>query len=301
MISLFVGENSFEVERALSARRAHFAGEVAVIDSETIAETDLPNILMGTTLFSSERLVIIRQLSQNKSLWTALVDWLPRISADTEVVFVETKPDKRTKTYKDLVKVATVQEFPAWSDRDSGRAEQWLAAEATSRGVSLDTKSVRHLMARVGVDQWRLSSELDKLSAIDQITPERIDEIVEPTPTENVFLLFSTALDGNHRQVQSMLATLRLNEDPYMVFGLLSGQVIQLAALTVSSAPPADVAKAIGAHPFALSKLAPYARRLSAPRAKQLVGLFADTDREIKSTGVDPWIAIERTLQQVAV
>ncbi|MFZ1361277.1 MAG: DNA polymerase III subunit delta [Candidatus Saccharimonadales bacterium] len=299
MIALFVGENSFEIERAVAMRCEQHDGAAEIIDGEALTTADLPDVLTGATLFSTSRLVIIRHLSLNNAAWSALDDWLPRIDPESEVIFVETKPDKRTKTYKRLVGHADVKEFPAWTVRDSGAAERWTVQEAARLGYELDAKSARHLVARVGVDQWRLASELDKLAVIETVTPMVIDQVVEATPSENVFLLFSTALDGNRAKIAELIAALRLSEDPYMVFGLLSGQALQLAVLVSTDAPSGEVARAIGVHPFALSKLSPYARNLSTKQAKKIVTAFADTDASMKTTAVDPWLHIERVLQSI--
>lgn len=296
MISLFIGENSFEVTRSLEKVIAEFNGDIERIDGAQIEMRQLPDLLMGATLFSAKRLVIIKDLSSNKSVWNDLIDWLPRVGEDVHVVFVDSKPDKRTKTYKELVKAADVSEFPAWTDRDIYKAEQWVDDEARRRKLVIDKKSVQLLVARVGVDQWQLSHALEKLAVFDVISAQLIEEIIEANPSENVFNLFDAALKGKAEQVSDMLRTLRLTEDPYMVFGLLSSQAFQLAALAVSDKPSGDVAKDIGAHPFALQKLSPHANRIGKQGAKKIVSAFADADAALKSSATDPWLLIERAL-----
>ena len=134
MITLLVGENSFEVQQALRAIVHTFDGVVEKIDGSELDLKQLPDLLMGGTLFADKRLVVIKQLSDNKAIWPVLGDWLPRISDDIHLVLVDSKLDKRTKSYKDLQKVAVMTEYPAWSDRDISKAEQWVAGEAKSIG-----------------------------------------------------------------------------------------------------------------------------------------------------------------------
>ena len=300
MISVFVGENSFEIAQAVSRRVAECAGDSQQVDGETIESADLPNLLMGMTLFASQRLVVIHNVSQNKTTWSALADWLPRVSDDADIIFVEPKPDKRTKTYKDLQKIADIIEYPAWTDRDTHRAEQWAIDQALSRHVKLDKKSAQTLVARVGVDQWQLYHNIEKLAVFDDITPAIIEQSVDARPQENVFHLFDAALRGDRGRVGDMLRTLRQTDDPYMVFGLLSSQGIQLAALTVTDKPSGEVARDIGAHPFALSKLVPHARTIGTSNARRIVAVFADADTAIKTTATDPWLEIECALLTVA-
>ena len=262
MIQLLTGENSFEIERALQRTIAEFNGSVERVDGSELELARVPDLLMGGTLFADKRLVIIKNLSDNTSIWAALPEWLPRIADEISVVLVESKPDKRTKTFKELQKVADIKEYKAWSDRDTFAAEQWAAIEAKARGFTLDKKSAHLLVDRVGVNQWMLSHALDKLAVMDTVSLAIIEEVIEANPVENVFDLLDAALRGNGQKVRDMIKTLELSEDPYRVFGLLTSQVFQLAALSATDKPTADIAKDIGAHPYALGKLAPHAEHL---------------------------------------
>lgn len=296
MITVLTGENSFEVTRALEKIVADFAGVAEKFDGDSLELAQLPDLLLGGTLFATERLVIIRALSENKQLWEVLPDWLERTSGDTHVVLVEPKPDKRTKTYKDLKKYAQVQEYNPWGDRDVMQAEKWVAEEAKRHGLLLDKKLAQQLVARVGMDQWQLFHAIEKLAVLDTVTAETIEQLIEANPTENVFNLLDAALRGDTRKVSGMIRTLRLGQDPYMTFGLLGGQVFQLVALAASDKPSGGVAKDIGAHPYALGKLAPHAKKLGRSGTKKLARIFADADTAMKSTATDPWILIEQAL-----
>lgn len=299
MITVLIGENSFEIERALQARVAAFDGVAEKLDGSSLERRQLPDLLMGGTLFAASRLVVIRNLSENKSLWIDFSDWLDRVSEDVQLVLVEAKLDKRSKTYKDLKKVADVQDYAVWTERDSAKAEQWAAAEAQTQGMVLDRKCAQLLVARVGVDQWGLYHALQKLSVLEVVTPQVIEEVIELSPTESVFNLFEAALRGNGAQVQKMMATLALHEDPYRLFGLLSGQAFQLAALSVADSD-ATVAKDVGAHPFALSKLVPYAKKYGHVGARKVIASFAQADSGMKNSVGEPWLLIERALMKIA-
>ena len=100
MITLLIGENSFEIQRALDDIIADFDGNVEKIEGSELQVSQLPDIFMGGSLFADKRLVVIRNLSENKSVWPVLGDWTDKISDDIHVVLVDAKPDKRTSTYK---------------------------------------------------------------------------------------------------------------------------------------------------------------------------------------------------------
>lgn len=301
MITLIIGENSFENERALSRIIADFDGVAERIDGEVLEQKQFPDLLMGMSLFATQRLVIIKNMSANKTLWNVFEGWIQKVSDDIHLVLVEPKPDKRTKTYKVLQKAAKIVEAKLWGERDVLLAERWVLEEARLQGFALDKKSAHVLVERVGADQWQLFNALQKLSVLDEVNPEIIKEIIEKNPVENVFGLFEAALKGNTIKVRTMLQALEATEDPYRVFGLLSGQAYQLALLAVADLPSASVAADIGAHPFVLQKLAPFSKNLGRVGVKKVINAFAEADKDMKSTATEPWLLIERALLKTAI
>lgn len=300
MITVLVGENTFENERALQAIEASFNSAAEVIDGDELEIKRLPDLLMGATLFASERLVVIRRLSENKPVWNELINWLPRVSPDVHLVLIEEKPDKRTKTYKELQKVATIRESRLWTDRDRGIAEQWAVSEAQRLGFTLDKKSAHMLVERVGIDQWLLFRALEKLAVLGTVTPVVIEQHIDQNPSESVFVLFESALKKDTNRVQQVLSVLETNEDPYRLLALLSAQAVQLGVLSTANKPSADVAKDIGVHPFALSKFSGHAKRLGEEGARQVIAIFAEADAASKTLAIDPWLLIERALLKLA-
>ncbi len=300
MITVLTGNNSFEITRAINQIARSFDGVTEKFEGSNLEVAQLPDLLQGGTLFANERLVIIKDVSENQRIWETLPDWITRVSDDVHLVLVETKPDKRTKTYKDLQKNTEIKTFLAWGDRDTFIAEKWVADEAKRQNITIDKKCIQLLVERVGLDQWLLFHALEKLSILDEVTPDVIGRTIIANPTENVFNLFDCALRGDVKKVHEMIQILERTEDPYRTFGLLSGQVVQLATLVVADKKPSEVATDIGTHPYALGKLAPYAKKFGKKDVQKMTKLFADTDREMKSSAIDPWLLVEKTLTKTA-
>jgi DNA polymerase III delta subunit len=295
MITLLTGDNSFEVREALQAIVEAFDGRAERVDGAGLELRQLPDLLMGGTLFAEKRLVIISDLSSNSSLWQKLPNWLARVSDDVHLVFVEVKPDKRTASYKALKEAARLQEYPAWTDRDQQKAEQWFEARAKAHGINLDKKTVHHVVTRVGVNQWLLANALDTLSLLDEITPEAINRTIIANESENIFELFETALNGNRVALRDTLRTLELQEDPYALFALLSSQAFSLAAVAYAD-DTQNPSKDFAIHPFVASKLIRHAKRLGKPAVTRIMKQFAQTDADMKISKAEPWLLIERLL-----
>lgn len=299
MITLLMGENSFEIERAIAKISSDFDGVVEKFDGEVLSLTQLPDILMGISLFATARTVVIRNLSQNKTIWPVFGDWIDRISDDIHLVLIESKPDRRTVTFKALKEKAVVKEFELWSERDEQKAEKWVSDEAKKLDLSMDKKSIQTLVDRVGVDQWGLSNALEKLSLAGDASVETINDIIDANPNENVFNLFETAVRGDAKEVEKMLRTLELTEDPYRLSALLFSQGFQLAA--VASASKTDnVAKDFAIHPYVVGKLTPLARKLGSRGAAKVINIFAEADDDMKLSRAEPWLLIERALIKIA-
>lgn len=309
MITLLLGENSFEIERELGQLVAAFDGAAEKFDGAELDLRQLPDILMGVSLFAEKRLVIIRRLSENKPVWEALPDMLARMSDDIHLVLVEPTVDKRTKTYKALQKVADIKEYALWAERDRTKAEHWIKEEAGRMGMTLDTTAARELLARSLVmsgkgqpviEQWHIMHSLEKLAVLDKVTVETIRQYIDERPVDSVFSIFETALKGDPAALHELLSTIELREDPFRVFGLLSGQIFQLTTLALGDKPTAEVASAIGMHPFAASKLAPLAKKLSREQVREIVVAFAGADEAMKTSKGETWIVIEQALMKVA-
>ena len=299
MITWLVGDNSFEIREATKALEHAFNGRSERFDGSELTLSQLPDVLMGLTLFAPERLVIIQDISTNTTLWEKLPTWLPRINDDIHVVFIDTKPDKRTTSYKALKSAAELREFPAWTDRDYAKAEQWTMQQAKKEGLTLDKRLISHLVRRVGLDQWQLSSAISTLALLDTVTEQAINDIVPPNPVENIFQLFETALEGKPKQVASMIDTLSLQEDPYALFALLTSQALTLAAVTYAD-DTANPSKDFAIHPFVASKLVRHGKKLGKVRVGKIVESFAKTDADMKRSRAEPWLLIERLLIEIS-
>ena len=300
MITVLVGDDSFAISEHLKTAEGKFAGTAERIDGASLTLRDLPDVLMGSSLFSDQRLVIIRDLSQNSTLWPDLPDWLPRVSDDIHLILVESSVDKRTRTYKVLKEQADVHELKAWTVQDQPKAETWVVAQAKHRGLALDAATIRFFVQRVGPDKWALSQALEVISHLDSpISRAGIESVIEAHPSENIFALLETALSGNTRKVKSMIEVLEVKEDPYALFALLSSQVVQLLALAYAEAGDTPE-KDFGIHPFVASKLKRLADRLGRNQTSRIGGIIAETDAEMKTSRAEPWLLLERALQRIA-
>jgi DNA polymerase III delta subunit len=298
MVTLLSGNNSFEISRRLDEIRAKFAGSPEIFDGETLSVADLPDLLIGISLFASQRLVIIKNASLNKDLWSALGGWVEKVSSDTHLVLVEASPDKRTSAYKAIKKTATCSEFSKWKIYDTQKAEKWLIREATDRHVELNPRLARYIVERVGADQWTLVQAIDKLLLADKIDERSIDNLIDPSPSDNVFELLRLAIIGDNQSLATSLASLKLLAEAHMVFGMIASQAFQLAVI-VNTPHDSAVDSSFGIHPYALSQMTKLASRINPAQLKSILRILAKADLDLKTSSADPWQIIEVSLQKI--
>lgn len=298
MIYLFSGNNSFEIARRVAELASGFPGEVQKVDGSELVPEQLPDLLAGVTLFSSKRLIVVKQASQQKAVWAALGEWLER-GIDNDLVLVETQPDKRTKTYRQLEKQATcVFVRPL----QTAEAVAWLQQAADDLHLELPRTAAARLVEYVGEDQWQLSSELEKLALTGEpITPALVEKVVEPSAQATSFELLDAAFAGNQKRLGSLLRIVARQEDPYMFFGLLSGQLYAMALVQAAhKKSPETIAREAGIHPFVVRKVSVFAHQMSRRKLTQLVERLAELDANIKSRAVDPWTQVYSFLSSLA-
>lgn len=298
MIRLYYGDNDFALKKELKEATDNFDNDFAVekIEAETITPDDLPNILTGMSLFSTNRLIILYDPSSNKAIWDKLADFVEK-GIDAELIIVDPSPDKRTRTFKLLQKQSQAHEFKKLGDVE---AKKWLVDYAKNMNIAISMQLADRIIERVGVDQWKLHFGLQKLSLSQVINEQSINEHLEISPQANVFALIDASLHRSPKKVHELVQVAMINEDPYFFFGLLSSQIFQLVALASTDKKPQEVAIDLGVHPYPLQKLQSLAKQLDREKTRDIAVILADCDDKLKRSGAEPWMLIEQALVKLA-
>ena len=295
MIHLLHGDNEFEKRAALAA----LVGDADVMrrDGEALTLADIQEITIGQTLFTQSSVYVISRLSENPDIWPRL----PEISFDDDktIILVESKLDKRTKTYKWLQKTAKTQEFMPLGDRQKSQLITWCETQAHERGYKLTRKQIGMLIDRLGFDQLRLSNFLDQLALAEKITDALINDLVPLARSENVFDLFVAALSKDYETVHNIISYLESEsgiDGAYQTMGLLASQVTNMAALVLSGGDNNTVAADLSVNPYVLQRLSSSARTIDIEHLKRINDALFQADLQMKTTGVNPWLLIETAL-----
>jgi len=293
MIYFFYGENDFALRRSADELIAKFTHEISLdaISKLDASETDAQQLIaeiVGVSLFAPQRLIVIKNVDQNREFWRILDDNLMRIEeSPNDVLLFANAPDKRTKTYKNLLKKATTREFSLLRHYEIPR---WIIAESAKLNIKIQPDTAEELAVICSDDQWRIWRELEKLAALGRVVDKKlIQEFIEPDISANAFEILNLALTGDLAQAQDELQKLRgQGEDANKFLGLLTSQLFALTG-AIYGGSDSDVAKDLKIHPFQLGKMRDLARDLDRPRehVKRLTRILAETDARMKLSNSD--------------
>jgi DNA polymerase III delta subunit len=289
VIYFYYGENDFELKRQIDAATAKFATKfdadaVIKLDAGEIEPQNLLAEIVNINLFAPRRLVVVRGLDLNKAAWTLLGENLRRVPDEIELVVTASAPDKRTKTFKELMKVAKTREF---TKIQGAALRKWASNEFAVAQVEAQNDAIDELIAATGGDQWRMAAEIAKFAAFGRkVNKKLVQEIVEPNLETNAFEILSLALAGRRAETAAEIAKLRQIEDANKFLGLLASQVFALVA-AIHAGSGSDVAAKLKIHPFQLGKMRSLARTLGDAveqkrRLRRASEILAETDAKMK-------------------
>ena len=309
MIYLIHGENAYVQEQELQKITQTVGLAPERIDVDILTLNALADIVRGGSLFTEKRLVVIRELSSDATLFSKLAEWAGEVPDETTIVLLERKLDKRTKAYKAIIKAAKVIAADPLTERDMRMAEEWLNKLATQRSVPISLGQVRQMIERsliAGekvssriVDQMQLTHALKALAGAKEITDDMIATVLPQAIGDTVFDMLDIAAHRESVRLDALLADMARTEDGHRVLAMLSGQWAQLAAVATLGGASQSIATELGLHPFVAKKMQETAGQFVMNDIRTLTQLIADLDADTKTSHVTPWDAVYRFLYAI--
>lgn len=296
---------------------------LVMIDGTTAAASEVWGAIAAQSFLVRKRMVIIERIGDAKSdpVRTEVAAFFPKIPDDVMVVFWESvsrnpaskkspsrvkriaskrsaRTSKRKATGVDplfplLLQEQCAQEFAPLTGAE---LERWVMACAKTRGAMFAPGACRALCAMVGSDLWRMTQEVEKLTlaaarasnALRSITSALMCELVDGTPTDNIFAFVDALGRGDGRAALAELARLEATgAEPGMLVGMIARQLrllIMAADCLRRGVPAGQLATELGCPPFVASKLAEQARTQSLATLLALHPKLVELDYALKSS-----------------
>lgn len=276
--------------------RLEFEGKDVPLDAYDDAWESYPMMTDKKLIMIKDSEAFNRPNEEAKSFWQ---NKFKHISDDTTVVFIETKVDKRSLTYKAFVKNGTAVEFSYQSEADLAT---WVNKQALNRRMKISKDTAMYFVNVCDKGINSLKNELDKLFAYceGEITKSDIDRVVSKSLEIQVFDLTDAIMRGDAAKAMEVIGGLRTSNESSMGILYLVNSAVErlLLAKTMSGRSVSEVAAEMGTAPFIAGKYIDGAKGFSEEALIRMVRRVSETDYEIKLGRTDMRTGVERYIAE---
>jgi DNA polymerase III subunit delta len=219
----------------------------------------------------------------------ALVDYANTPIEGVCLVVTSDKVDRRKKLLKKLVgaKGSVSCEAPK-----EYTLVPWAVNLAKEQGYSMSKDAAEVLVGRVGARPGVLAKELEKVMLYagkkKTISQQDVSEVVGEIKQEDVFGLTGALVEKNlDKALKVLQSQFKHGGDAIQILGAITWQfrmIWEVKSYLAQGIHAGQIAKKIGAHPFAVEKSLKYVSKFSNQQLRKCYTELAKTDRILKSS-----------------
>ena len=206
MIYFFTWDSEYLVrEKTLAWKNQYIKKywDFNMIHFKDLTEVDdniLNQELLAEWFMWEKKLILIDNIPLWASVWNAilnikqdlLLEYLDKIPENNIVLFSSANPDKRSKFYKKLKKIAEIKEFNAWSDNE-------LFSIINSKfNWKINNQAINLLIRYKAWNLEKIISEINKLLIVNEFIDEKlIKQNIMPELEESIFQVIDDIMNLN--------------------------------------------------------------------------------------------------------
>ena len=168
----------------------------------------------------------------------------------------------------------------------------WLIDLAKEKGYSMSKESAEVLVGRVGARPGVLAKELEKVLLFvgkeKNVSRNDVSEVVGEIKQQDVFSLTGALVEKNlDKALKVLQSQFKHGGEAIQILGAITWQfrmIWEVKSYQAQGVPSSQIAKKIGAHPFAVEKSLKYAGKFSNQQLRKCYTELAKTDRILKSS-----------------
>ncbi len=250
-------------------------------------------------MISARRVVRITEINKLKeSDEENLAHYLARPAQTSVVIFVADDFDKRRRFAKNLLEHSVAAEFAPLSDAE---LIEWAKVKLKEANVQADNLALRQLVALVGNNVLRLTTEIEKLAVAalphSIITFEVIEQLVPNSRELSNFDLADYLLSKNRpRALQTLHKILDDGAEPLMLLGLISynfHRLLLAKELMEQGIDRTEVARTMKLPYSKQEGFLAAARRADSDNLARILQRLAAADLAVKTSKATPRLQIE--------
>jgi len=288
MLIYLYGENQYAIKQKIDGIKRQYVdktggdADMQTFDMSDHNLSDLLNAFSVVPMFVSSRLFVVRNLDLLKLSKDQLDKLIDSISDSTNVVVVDTKPDKRSVYFKAISKLKNAKYFGALTPQ---QLVNWIKERAKELGGNIDNTAVSLLIDRVGNDQWQLDQELQKLTNFNsRINKESIEQLVVPNLSQSAFMMIDAIFRKDTKKAASIYENLIVQgEADQMILGAITYQYRILVLAKDNLGKGNDWQKELGVSPYAVTKAQNLIKNIEMEQLRSAYQSIIDTGMAIKT------------------
>lgn len=240
-------------------------------------------------LFSTKRFLLFTNIwALGKDDQTALLEALTATDDDTIVcISADSPPRKDNKLYKALLQNKTVEEY---GDLDHSKLRAFIESECAKRGASIDSQALAALIAGIGNDLWRMTSEINKLANYTKaITKETTDLFLDASLNDNIFDLTDALGARNAKRALTLLdEQFLLGSNAQYLITMLGKHIHNLLLVKEANG------EKLSLHPYIVQKATAQCKQFEGDTLRQLHTQLLHIDHQLKSKKIDPQVLLDQ-------
>jgi DNA polymerase-3 subunit delta len=318
---IFHGEDEFTQRETLAALKARL-GDAALLDlntsrfdGQTVELGELLHACSSFPFLADRRLVIVEGLIErlrgrgNESARDALLDNLPRLPPTTRLVFLERQTLPAENSFLKLAADSPAGYARVFQVPKGSALVRWIRERTRARGGAIQPPAAALLAANVGEDLRLLEMEITKLlSFVNLSRPIEPADVELLTPYAAQGDIFSLVDAIGQRRGQEAVAVMRgrleAGDQPLYLLAMIVRQVrllIQVREKLGQGYRPEEISKQLELHPWVAGKLCQQANGYDLAQLEAIHRRLLDTDVVIKTGGINPSVALELLVVELAV
>lgn len=322
---IFHGDDDLRIEEEVNKMVAKFNQtpnaelNTNEFDGTVTPLTEILGAAMAFPFMADKRLVIVKGLlahitrkgagETGKKAVQMLVEQLPNLPEWTRLIFVER--DKLSDSHKVVQKAREVNgngfEKAFIAPKDS---TGWIVKRAQEYGAKIEPNAAAALASVTGSDPRLADNELIKLISYvgdeRSITEQDVALLTPYVAEASMFEMVDALAEGRSGTAAALVRRLiEQQEDVFSIFGMIIRQ-FRLLLLTKEhlasggSRDRNEIARVIGAHPFAAEKMSQQSRRFTIAQLEQIYRSLHDYDVKMKTGRIEPEVALDLLIAGLA-
>ena len=286
---LYHGSSPYLSLRALKQDIKNFADiKFQVINAETRDSQEIYDKIGNSSLFETQRGIIIKRLYKNKDKDRLIESILAIIEKDSyeDIIYFweEEKVRVNTKYLKFFSKNAAVEEYDELNKRSFAT---WLKEELDNNGLKMDPTLQKLLAEKTNYDPEKCANEIKKL----KLDPESDLRYVTDTLERDIWALIDAINHKDKAQSMSILENLyKQNNDPNYILSMLARnlRIMTLAKyLNDQRKSFKEICSILRIPPFTLPSILDSSKGYEWKNIQQIYKKLANLDQQIKTGKID--------------